>query len=111
MNKDFAHVHISEGDYEKLQQACRIPGSFPESYTGWCSLVSQGEESAAAAGLSIAPVTVNVDFFLSWCRATAVHPCLPALRAFVIIEREGVRTGLASFGVTPPSGESTPPAS
>jgi hypothetical protein len=63
-------------------------------------LVQEGEVQAKAVGLSPEPLEVNVEFFLSWCQLTGVHPCLPALRAFVIVERDGIHTGLKALGST-----------
>jgi hypothetical protein len=41
------------------------------------------------------PINVDVGEFLSWCQSTEVHPCLDAMRAFLIIKRWGLKGALS----------------
>lgn len=93
MKKDFAHVSLSLEGYRRLSQLC-VDDAFPRTYAEWTELVRAGENMAREAGLHLAPLEVDHQAFLSWCRVTGVLPCLPALRAFIIVERDAIHSEL-----------------
>ena len=97
MKKDFAGALLLPSEFTRLRELCAADPLFPDRFEGWCSLVREGEMLAREAGIPIEPTPVNVDFFEKWCRLTSICPCLHALRAMLIVEREGAHQGLRSL--------------
>jgi len=94
MKRDFAAAIVREDDYGQLVAACSYDLSFPQIFAEWQELVREGTRLAAASGRPTTPVEVDVGEFLRWAALTHVHPCLDALRAFLIVARFGVESGL-----------------
>ena len=92
MKRDFAGAHVPEPDYVFLRDSNR--DAFPPTYEAWTALVKEGTDLAAQMGYPTDPINVDVGEFLGWCRCTAIHPCLDAMRAFLIIKRWGLNGAL-----------------
>jgi hypothetical protein len=90
MHRDYAGASLPQQDYERLRSACRFDHAFPQTYEDWLALVADGNDLAARTGYPVDRVDVDVDEFERWCAGTAVRPCLPALRAFLIVKRYGL---------------------
>ena len=95
MKRDLAGAHLGALDYERLRSACKIEGALPGSYEAWLALVGEGTELAVEAGYPSERIDIDVDEFLRWCMSADVHPCLDAMRAFIIVKRHGVGRALA----------------
>lgn len=100
MKKDFAGAVLTATEFSGLAAMCAADPSFPKSFEAWAALVREGEAMARAADLPVEQIAVNVEFFSKWCRVTGVSPCLQALRAMLIVEREGAHQGLKAFKKT-----------
>ena len=90
MKRDFAGAHVPRVDFERLRPSCQFDSSFPETYEAWSQLVAEGEALAEQTGSARDPIVVDVDEFERWCATAAVRPCLPAMRAFLIVKRYGL---------------------
>ncbi len=94
MKRDFAGAHVPREDYERLRSACAFDAAFPDTYEGWLQLVAEGDALAEATGHPRDRVDVDVDELKRWCASSGVRPCLPAMRAFLIVKRHGVEGAL-----------------
>ena len=52
--------------------------------------MAEGDALAEEANLSHPRIDVDVEEFIRWCAMVAVRPCLPAMRAFLIVKRHAL---------------------
>jgi hypothetical protein len=86
--KDLAGVAVRREDYERLRQLCAHGTTLPSTFDSWSQLIAQADAEATALGLPTSPVDVDVWKFEQWARLVGILPCLEALRAFVILQRQ-----------------------
>lgn len=89
--KDLAGAVIAQEDYAEFALQCRkADDRFPATYAEWERLIDEATSLAIADGRRIDPIVVDLDEFHVWCARATVHPCLDAMRAFMIVKRRGM---------------------
>lgn len=87
MNRDLAGADISRANFDKLATLCLLDSQFPADFDSWQMLVDEGTKHAAKTGFPCDRIEIPIEEFAQWCQRAEVHPCLAALRAFLIVQR------------------------
>jgi hypothetical protein len=85
--RDLSDIVLRPSDFPSLANLCRLDDEFPGDFDGWAALMATAERSAREHGLYPVPLLLDPREFRVWCEASAIEPCLDALRAFAIVQR------------------------
>ena len=103
MLRDFAGATVPENDYDRLAYSCRFDHAFPATFAEWQKLVQEGTRLAHESGRQTTAIDVDVDEFIRWSAVAHIHPCLDAMRAFLIVKRFGLQAALGKISGSPPA--------